>query len=136
MAYHSSASSPAKTPQLRHLPGPDDGWQEALGCNNADLGMMNMKQSKGGKATRNEITTSRDHLQTTGLLTNAPMPAQGAKRTVTFRVEYELKAGPALSAAQAAIIRASGAIKQTMEHGDTGTTGIKPGSVHVEIGKG
>jgi hypothetical protein len=89
-----------------------------------------MKQSKASKGTRSEITTSRTDLMTRG---NAPTPTKGAKRTVTFRVQYELKDGQPESVAQAAIIRASGAIAQAMEHGDIGSTGIKSGSVRVEV---
>ena len=55
---------------------------------------------------------------------------------MTFRVQYELNDGQPESAAQAAVIRASGAIAHAMEHGDIGSTGIKSGSVRVEIDKG
>jgi hypothetical protein len=92
-----------------------------------------MKQTKGGKGTRSEATTTRVDLMTTG---NVPTPTKGAKRTVTFRVQYELKDGQPESAGQSAVIRASGAIAHAMEHGDTGLTGIKSGSVRVEIDRG
>jgi hypothetical protein len=56
------------------------------------------------------------------------------KAKATIAIEFEMERGQPENAANAALIRAIGEVRNIIERGVTHTrTGVKPGSVRVEI---